>query len=391
MPTASVATSKGKRLREPDETPTEDSSTVSDQPKRRSHGSKSGDPDSPQWFVDYLVRFTAMESRMGRKFTSLERSMSALLSHSPQAALRRYRRAVVPTDPNLRSQFKLNREVKDGAMATWTVIQFDDGWYAVGCRHCAAYYRTSSTHSSPLQFLSLPLALLQVGVEGAWFVASAKERGLWKQEKAMVDVEEDEAPWYRDFFAVKLSPMLAGPAQSPSCWPYISSDALPSWPNATVALNAATSAATFGGFSSSGPVLGEGPAVLHDGKLVFVMSAGEPGHSGTLMFALSDEGTPVPVGVFCGVATSLGPRMRSRGIIAPFPRDAFMKWSPVTTPPTTVTVSTATKTWEASPSPIHDAHNGYTVSGVNGIFIEHNSHYCGATVLANVRPQPPTI
>lgn len=83
------------------------------------------------------------------------------------------------------------------------------------------------------------------------------------------------------------------------------------------------------GRANSCYVLGEnlfqfGQKSAHPGCFGFVEQQGEAGNSGTLMYAFTKDLTPVPLGVYCGTA-STGANMRHRGRVCPLPSLASLR------------------------------------------------------------------
>jgi hypothetical protein len=224
----------------------------------------------------------------------METGLHRLLQHTPIAAIQQFSKSVAPTSDVLNA-------LTVGDTSTWTFVNAQGAIYALGCVHCALYYRTD--HGMPT-FVSLPRSVLERHPKRVGFLPGEFFNPLVTG---------------MDLVAVELGKEQQGfPVES-----------LPEWVPFPKSL---TEFATVAGSSNAGYVTGERPMKSGiEGEVVFVESWGEPGNSGTLIYGVGDK--PVPLGVYCGV-TAPAKGMRPRGrICALRPLEDFnwediVQWEP---------------------------------------------------------------
>jgi hypothetical protein len=242
-------------------------------------------------------KFTANIAALDQNFTAniaaLDLKLSFSIAGSPQQAVSFVPRAQFPPLAGYDAQ-------SDGDISTWTRCQQGGKVYAVGCAHCAFYYRTMT---GPLSFVSVPHQILGTAV-----------RVLFSA--ALLEQTQMHSITAKDFVAVELN---------------VPFDAtLPVWPANGAAYPAPGDVTgAVAGRANSCYVLGENlfkfaEGSAHPGCFGFVEQQGEAGNSGTLMYAFREDLTPLPLGVYCGTA-SRGADMRHRGRVCPLPRLASLR------------------------------------------------------------------
>jgi len=178
-------------------------------------------------------------------------------------------------------------EVKEGTVATWTFVKDpNDKFYAIGAAHCGLY------HSGNL--VTLPEAVCKLGVRCVSFPVELCKQGDFAEHK-------------HDFIVVELKDPV----------PDYTSQVV--WDNKKVIKPLQGSIVC--GLSTSGYVYGDHVTWDKDeGVYIFIEDAGEPGHSGTLMFTYQN-GEVIPFGVYFGIQESKHKTMRVRAIIVPFRKE----------------------------------------------------------------------
>jgi len=216
-----------------------------------------------------------MSEEISRLRTDVSDVKELLLTTNPKALIQQIA-------PRLVNESMLE-EVKEGTVATWTFVKDTSGsFWAIGAAHCGFY------HSGTL--VTLPEAVCKLGVSVVYFPYE-----LCKQ----VDFVEQK----HDFILVQLK------------------DPVPNYTSRVVWDTSKNIKPVQGsivcGLSTSGYVYGD--HVIWDnneGVYVFIEDAGEPGHSGTLMFTFQN-GSAYPFGVYYGIYSKEDKNMRVRAIIVP--------------------------------------------------------------------------
>jgi hypothetical protein len=254
------------------------------------------------------TKVTTLETNLNTKVTTLEKNLKTEMSDlrknlkTDMARLSKTLGSVASMNaPWLATRVKpfvvsvpdVADAVANGTVATWTWVRAGPRLFAVGCVHCALYYRTVTPGCV---FVSLPNAVVTAGVISVHFARPID--ALPTARLATAD----------DLVAVEVK-ANGNTAQI----------AAVQWPQ-TAKLPINASGCVFGS-SNSSVVSGEGHVIsATDGSGVFVETAGEPGQSGTLLFRYDvAKDTPVPLGVYCGVTASANTSMKPRGRMALFP------------------------------------------------------------------------
>ena len=237
------------------------------------------------------------QAKMRKIVNRLRRDFSFARAVSPAQALSRVKRTLVPM-----SKQAAGSAIRQGASATWTFVVRPDGrLFAIGCAHTAFYYNTVSRVRS---FVSLPLRVVQSGVEN-----------VYVHRELLTCMNPLKTGF--DFVAVEIKQLPAAMTKA----------VMPVWKDTHPIRGKLTGIVA--GYSHSCTVLGESLwRVDVDGspsEWTFVESQGEPGNSGSLMFGFTKNCSPMPLGVYCGVAREGAGgcgkvAMRPRGRICPLPR-----------------------------------------------------------------------
>jgi len=175
-------------------------------------------------------------------------------------------------------------QVKNGATATFTFVQDVNGkFWAFGSAHSVFYYSGV--------FATLPREICQLGVKSVRVYPQLMHKSSCLERRYDVVVIEliNDVPDYHSKFI----------------WdPNDNDDPL------------ATQQRNVGGLSTSGYVIGAHLTYDPTEKVfIFVEEAGEPGHSGTLIFATA-HGSATLVGVYQGTLDSVK-NMRARAVVVP--------------------------------------------------------------------------
>jgi hypothetical protein len=241
-----------------------------------------------------------------------------------------------------------------GKQSTWTIMKYGNSILAVGCLHCGFQKATARTTIGSNEILfagGLPEAVLDAGVKKVWLKKVDVMQLENEKHKSSLTLIRHPLPPEMDVMMVELENLPVG----------VDRESLP----------------TYGYFSkeiagdlkkkknTSCRVLGRGVSgMVHGSNLVpsrswrghdapqvftFLLEKGEPGDSGTLMFAefffesKLETGASVvpeikyfPLGVFRGIAPTQRSMMQKRGVInalAPSGNDDVERMSVVTTMP----------------------------------------------------------
>jgi hypothetical protein len=302
--------------------------------------------DTTQASIQQLQQTTgALQQSVG----ALQQTVGALVGCNPAAALNLCKPAVAAC-------VDATSAVVDGATATWTFVSRNGRFYALGCAHCALYY---GTRGGDLSFVSLPKSVVDCEPVQIGFLDPATFR--------------NPLPTWQDFVAIEVKGPPDGSQPTPWGAP----------------ISAACDFYCIAGRATSGNVTGEGHLVVSKSPGpthgVFVEMAGEPGHSGTLLFGFGGGSDPTPIGLYCGIL-EVKHGMRCRGRVALFPTFDAIAWTAIHNPTESTAMevidrqSVRTCLWDAATMELVDGDTRWP-----GVFVEHVFSYIGSLDMGSCR------
>jgi len=240
---------------------------------------------------------TGVSTEINELSTEINEMKELLLSTNPKALIQQIA-------PRLVNESTLE-EVKEGTVATWTFVRDTSGsFWAIGAAHCGFY------HSGNL--VTLPEAVCKLGVSAVYFPSElCKQVDFAEHRHDFILVQlKDSVPNYTSRVVWDPTKNIQPPQGSIVC-----------------------------GLSTSGYVYGD--HVIWDnneGVYVFIEDAGEPGHSGTLMFTYQN-GSACPFGVYYGIYSKDDKNMRVRAVIVPLHFNNLKRTTPSPIPHKTGTIT----------------------------------------------------
>ena len=241
-----------------------------------------------------------------------------------------------------------------GKQSTWTIMKYGNSILAVGCLHCGFQKATARTTIGSNEILfagGLPEAVLDAGVKKVWLKKVDVMQLENEKHKSSLTLIRHPLPPEMDVMMVELENLPVGvDRESLPTYGYFSKEIA-----GDLKKKKNTSCRVLGR-GVSGMVYGSNLVPSrswrgHDAPQVFtfLLEKGEPGDSGTLMFAefffesKLETGASVvpeikyfPLGVFRGIAPTQRSMMQKRGVInalAPSGNDDVERMSVVTTMP----------------------------------------------------------
>ena len=244
----------------------------------------------PRWFKRWRIgndrAMTEMraanrtQKAIATEMTAMKTQLDLLVGCTPEAFESFAAPFTAPSVNPLQDQIS-------GTSATYSFVEHGGSFFAVGAAHCALFL--PKHYKLNLSFVQLPESVLQCGVEAIY------------RSQNLTAVRSVDQHWQNDFIVAKLKSKPLGSGCAP--WPMRA-------PGDTRDLGP-----TFGS-SSSGPVTGTNLTYdVNTNSFTFLQGSGEPGHSGTLMWAIRSK---LPVGVYFG-CRGQQKNMRFRGVIVPVP------------------------------------------------------------------------
>jgi hypothetical protein len=187
--------------------------------------------------------------------------------------------------------------IQFGESATWTLVEINGVYYAVGALHCALFY---GCPKGGVRFVSVHQSVIDCGVTQIGFVKGTDKKSVMGDKS-------------RDLVLIKLT--------APPC----KTNATPLKVEKVLSGDDVSMFDSIAGVSNSGRVSGDGKLAvsLQHGESrkigVFVETTGEPGHSGTLLAGFKRGQGYTVLGTYFGTLAAPNKSLRPRGVVSLFP------------------------------------------------------------------------